>query len=154
MPSPDGGVDSWDVSAWSASTTRSSRVSCASHTAMMIVSHAEGRDNDIDKRSKERPMRARLRPWIRGSALVITLTVPATAGTPSDAELLAQMQQEVQRLQQPVHTTTAPCQAGPRQACEQGAQRQKQLARLQELMEGCQQDHRESCTQRRSLRRR
>jgi hypothetical protein len=99
-------------------------------------------------------MRSRLRPFVLGSALVLTLTVPVTAGTSSDAALLAQMQQEVQKLEQQLHTTTAQCQAGQRQACEQGSQRQKQLARMQELIEGCQQDHRESCTQLRSLRRR
>ena len=99
-------------------------------------------------------MRACLRPFVLGSAIVITLTVLATAGTHSDAELLAQMQQEVQKLQEQVHTTHAQCQAGQRQACEQGSQRLAQLARLQQLIEGCQKDDRESCTQLRSLRRR
>jgi hypothetical protein len=99
-------------------------------------------------------MRAHLRPFVLGSALVITLTGLVTAGTLSDAELLAQMQQEVQKLQEHVHTTYAHCQAGQHQACEQGSQRLAQLARLQRLIEGCQQDDRESCTQLRSLRRR
>jgi TolA-binding protein len=99
-------------------------------------------------------MRSRLRPFVLGSALLITLTVPAAAGMPSDAELLAQMQQEVQKLEEHVHTTTVQCQAGQRQACEQGSQRLERLARLQQLIEGCQKDDRESCTQLRSLRRR
>ena len=99
-------------------------------------------------------MRSRLRQFALGPALVITLTVPVTAGLHSDAELLAQMQAEVQRLQQQLHTTNARCQAGERQACEQGSQRLEQLARMQQLIEGCQQDDRESCTQLRSLRRR
>jgi TolA-binding protein len=99
-------------------------------------------------------MRSRMRPFVLGSALVITLTVPAAAGMPSDAELLMRMQQEVQKLQQQVQTTYAQCQAGQRQACEQVSKRHEQLARLQELIEGCQQDNRESCTQLRSLRRR
>jgi hypothetical protein len=85
---------------------------------------------------------------------VITLTVPAAAGMPSDAKLLVQMQQEMQKLQQQVHTTLAQCQAGQRQACEQVSKRQELLARLQELIEGCQKDSRESCTQLRSLRQR
>jgi hypothetical protein len=84
----------------------------------------------------------------------MTLTVPAAAGTPSDAELLTRMQQEVQTLEQHVQTTYAQCQAGQRQACEQASQRRKQLARMQELIEGCQNDERESCTQLRDLRRR
>jgi hypothetical protein len=99
-------------------------------------------------------MRSRLRPFVLGSAIVMTLTVPAAAGTPSDAELLAQMQQEVQKLQEQIHMTTAQCHAGQRSACEQGSQRLAQLARLQRLIEGCQQDDRESCTQLRSRRRR
>ena len=37
-------------------------------------------------------MRSRLRQFVLGSALVITLTVPVTAGTHSDTELLARMQ--------------------------------------------------------------
>ncbi len=86
-------------------------------------------------------MRARLRPFILGSAIVVTLT-------------LAQMQQEVQKLEEHVHTTTVQCQAGQRQACEQGSQRLERLARMQQLIEECQQDDRESCTQLRSLRRR
>jgi hypothetical protein len=85
---------------------------------------------------------------------VITLTVPAAAGVHSDAELLAQMQQEVQQLEQQVHTAHVQCQAGQRQACEQVSKRQKQLARMQQLIKRCQQDERESCTQLRSLRRR
>jgi TolA-binding protein len=97
-------------------------------------------------------MRSRLRQFVLGSALVITLTVPVTAGTHSDTELLARMQQEVQKLQQQVHTTNTQCQAGQRQACEQASQRQERLARTQQLLEGCQQDNRESCTQLRSLR--
>jgi hypothetical protein len=99
-------------------------------------------------------MRSRLRPFVLGSALVITLTVPVTAGTASDADLLAQMQQEVQKLQEQIHMTTAQCQAGQRPACEQGTERLERLARMQRLLEGCQQDDRESCTQLRSLRRR
>jgi TolA-binding protein len=99
-------------------------------------------------------MRSRLRQFALGSAIVITLTVPVTAGRPSDAELLARMQQEVQKLQQQVQTTTTQCQAGQPQACEQGSQRQGQLARMEQLIEGCQKDNRESCTQLRSLRRR
>jgi TolA-binding protein len=99
-------------------------------------------------------MRSHIRQFVLGSAIMITLTVPAAAGTVSDAELLAQIQQEVQKLQQQVHTTNAQCQAGRRQACEQGSQRQEQLARMQQLIEGCQRDNRESCTQLRSLRRR
>jgi hypothetical protein len=99
-------------------------------------------------------MRVRLRPFILGSAIVVTLTVLVTAGTDSNAELLAQMQQEVQKLEEHVHTTTVQCQAGQRQACEQGSQRLERLARMQQLIEGCQQDDRESCTQLRSLRRR
>jgi len=85
---------------------------------------------------------------------VIMLTVPVAAGMPSDADLLMQMQQEVQKLQQQKHTTYAQCQAGHRQACEQVSKREEQLARLQELIAGCQKDNRESCTQLRSLRRR
>ena len=99
-------------------------------------------------------MRSPIRPFIRGSAIVITLTVPAVAGTRSDAELLAQMQQEVQRLEQQVQTANAQCQAGNRQACEHVSLRRKQLARMQELIEGCQQEERESCSQLRDLRRR
>jgi TolA-binding protein len=99
-------------------------------------------------------MRSRLRQFALGSAIVITLTVPVTAGTPSDAELLARMQQEVEKLQQQVQTTNTQCQAGQRQACAQGSQRQGQLARMEQLIEGCQKDNRESCTQLRSLRRR
>jgi hypothetical protein len=99
-------------------------------------------------------MCSRLRPFVRESAIVLLLTVPAAAGTESDAELLARMQQEVQKLEQQVHTTHAQCHAGQRQACEQASQRRKQLARLQQLLEGCQQDDRESCTQLRNLRRR
>ena len=99
-------------------------------------------------------MRSRLRLFVLGAALVITLTVPVTAGTASDADLLAQMEQEVQRLEQQVHATATQCQAGQRPACEQGAERQERLARLQRLLEGCQQEDRESCTQLRSLRRR
>ena len=99
-------------------------------------------------------MRSRLRPFVLGSAVVITLTVPVTAGTHSDAELLAQMQQEVQKLQKQLETTNTQCQAGQRQACEQGSQRLAQLARMQQLVEGCQKGDRESCTQLRSLRRR
>lgn len=99
-------------------------------------------------------MSSRMRPFVLGSAIVIILTVRAAAGTHSDAELLARMQQEVQKLEQQLHTTTAQCQAGQRQACEQGSQRQQQLARMQELIEGCRKDNRESCTQLRSLRRR
>ena len=99
-------------------------------------------------------MSARLRPFVLGSALVMTLTVPVTAGTPSDAELLAQMQQEVQKRQAQLATTDTQCHAGQRQACEQGLPRREQLARLQLLIKECQQDDRESCTQLRSLRRR
>jgi TolA-binding protein len=99
-------------------------------------------------------MRSRIRSFVLGSALVITLTVPAAAGMPSDADLLMQMQQEVQKLQQQRHTTYAQCQAGQRQACEQISKRDEQLARLQKLFEECQQDNRESCTQLRDLRRR
>jgi TolA-binding protein len=96
-------------------------------------------------------MRSRIRLFVLGSALVITLTVPAAAGMASDAALLVRMQQEVQKLQQQVQRTHAQCQAGQRQACEQVSKRQEQLARLQELIEGCQKDNRESCTQLRSL---
>jgi hypothetical protein len=103
---------------------------------------------------EEMPMRARIRPFVLGSAIVITLTVPVTAGTYSDAELLAQIQQEVQKLQEQLETTNAQCQAGQRQACEQGSLRREQLARMQLLIEECQKDDRESCTQLRSLRRR
>jgi len=99
-------------------------------------------------------MRSRLRPFILGSALVITLTVPVTAGTDRDADLLTQMQQEVEKLQEQMHTTTTQCQAGQQPACEQGAARRERLARMQRLIESCQQDDRESCTQLRSLRRR
>jgi TolA-binding protein len=99
-------------------------------------------------------MRSRMRPFVLGLALVSTLTVPAAAGMPSDAELLVRMQQEVQKLQQQVQRTHAQCQAGQRQACEQVSKRQEQLAYLQQLIEGCQKDNRESCTQLRSLRRR
>jgi TolA-binding protein len=99
-------------------------------------------------------MRSRIRPFVLGSALVITLTVPAAAGMPSDADLLGRMQQEVQKLQQQRQRTYTQCQAGQRQACEQVAKREEQLARLQELIEKCQQDNRESCTQLRTLRRR
>jgi TolA-binding protein len=99
-------------------------------------------------------MRSRIRPFVRGWALVITLTVPAAAGMPSDADLLARMQREVQKLQQQMQTTQAQCQAGHRQACEQVSKRNEQLAHLQQLIEGCRQDDRERCTQLRSLRRR
>jgi TolA-binding protein len=98
--------------------------------------------------------RSRIRPFVLGSAIVMTLTVPGAAGTQSDAELLAQMQEEVEKLQEQVHTSNAQCQAGQRQACEQGTQRQAQLARMQRLIEECQKDDRESCTQLRSRRRR
>ena len=99
-------------------------------------------------------MRSRLRLFVLGSALVITLTVPVTAGTDSDAELLAQMQQEVQKLEEQLEVTHTQCQAGQRPACEQVSPRLAQLARMRQLIEGCQQDTRESCTQLRSLRRR
>jgi hypothetical protein len=91
-------------------------------------------------------MRSRLRPCVLGLALVLTLTVPVTAGTASDADLLAQMAQKVQKLEQQVHAATSQCQAGQRPACEQGAERLERLARMQRLLEGCQQDDRESCT--------
>jgi hypothetical protein len=99
-------------------------------------------------------MSTRIRQFVLGSAIVITLTVPVTAGVHSDAELLAQMQQEVQKLQEQLATTAARCQAGQRLACEQGLPRREQLARMQLLIKECQQDDRESCTQLRSLRRR
>jgi hypothetical protein len=99
-------------------------------------------------------MRARIRPFVRGSAILITLTAPAVAGTRSDAELLTRMQQEAQKLEQHVQTANAQCQAGKRQACELESQHRKQLARMQELIKGCQRDERESCTQLRNLRRR
>jgi hypothetical protein len=99
-------------------------------------------------------MRAPIRQFVLGSAIVITLTVPVTAGVESDAELLAQMQQEVQKLQEQLDTTDMQCQAGQRQACEQGSPRREQLARMQLLIKECQKDDRESCTQLRSLRRR
>jgi TolA-binding protein len=99
-------------------------------------------------------MRSRMRQFVLGSAILITLTVPVAAGTQSDAELLAQMQQEMQNLEQQTQTTMAQCHAGQRQACEQGSKRQEHLARMQQLIEGCQKDNRESCTQLRSLRRR
>jgi TolA-binding protein len=107
-----------------------------------------------DGRRKERRMRSRIRSFVLGSALVITLTVPVAAGMPSDADLLVRMQQEVQKLQQQRQTTYAQCQAGQRRACEQISKRDEQLARLQKLIEECQQDNRESCTQLRTLRRR
>jgi hypothetical protein len=97
---------------------------------------------------------SRLRPFVLASALWIPLSLPAVAGTSSDAELLTRMHQEVQTLEQQMQTAYAQCQAGKRQACEQASQRQKQLARMQELIEGCQRDERESCTQLRDLRRR
>ncbi len=99
-------------------------------------------------------MRSRLRSFVLGSALVLTLTGPVTAGTQSNAELLEQMRQEVQRLQQLAYTTNAQCQAGQRQACEQVMAHQDRLARLQQLIEGCQKKDPESCTQLRTLRRR
>ena len=99
-------------------------------------------------------MRSRVRAFVRGSIIVITLTVPAAADRPSDAELLARMQQEAAKLEQQVPRIRAQCQAGKHQACEQASQRQKQLALLQQLIEGCQRDERESCTQLRNLRRR
>ena len=99
-------------------------------------------------------LRSRIRAFVRGSTLVITLTIPAAASRPGDAELLARMQQEVEKLEQQMPTIRAQCQAGNRQACEQASQRQKQLALLQQLIEGCQRDERESCTQLRNLRRR
>jgi hypothetical protein len=105
-------------------------------------------------RREEMLMGARLRPFVLEPALVITLTVPVTAGMQSDAELLAQMQQEVQNLQEQLATTDTQCQAGQRQACEQGSPRREQLVRMQLLIKECQQDDRESCTQLRSLRRR
>jgi len=85
---------------------------------------------------------------------VLALTGPVTAGTSSDAELLEQMSQEVERLQELAHTTHLQCQAGHRQACEQVMAHQDRLARLRQLLEGCQKDDRESCTQLRTLRRR
>ena len=97
-------------------------------------------------------MRSYLRPFVLGSTMVLTLTGPGTAGLPSDAELLGQMQQEVERLQQQAATTQ--CQAGQRPACEQVMTHQDRLARLQQLIEGCQKDDRESCTQLRTFRRR
>ena len=99
-------------------------------------------------------MRSRMRQFVLGLGILITLTVPVTAGTQSDAELLAQMQQEVQKLQEQLETADTQCQAGKRQACEQGSLRREQLARMQELIEGCQKDDRESGTRLRSLRRR
>jgi hypothetical protein len=99
-------------------------------------------------------MRSRIRAFVRGSTIVLTLTIPAAAGRPSDAELLARMQQEAEKLEQQMPTIRAECQAGKRQACEQASQRQKQLALLEQLIEGCQRDERESCTQLRNLRRR
>jgi hypothetical protein len=99
-------------------------------------------------------MSARIRQVVLGSAIVITLTVPVTAGMQSDAELLAQMQQEMQKLQEQLETTDMQCQAGQRLACEQASPRREQLARMQLLIKECQQDDRESCTQLRSLRRR
>jgi hypothetical protein len=86
--------------------------------------------------------------------MVLTLTGPGTAGLPSDAELLGQMQQEVERLQQQAQAATTQCQAGQRQACEQVMAHQDRLARLQQRIEGCQKDNRESCTQLRTFRRR
>jgi hypothetical protein len=103
---------------------------------------------------EEMPMRARIRPFVLGSAIVITLTAPVTAGVQSDAELLAQMQQEAQKLQEQLEMTNTQCQAGRGQACEQGVVRREQLARMQLLIEECQKDDRESCIQLRSLRRR
>jgi hypothetical protein len=103
---------------------------------------------------KEMPMRDRIRQFVLGSAIVITLTIPVTAGMHSDAELLAQMQEEVQKLQEQLETTDTQCQAGQREACEQGALRREQLARMQLLIKECQQDDRERCTQLRNLRRR
>jgi hypothetical protein len=103
---------------------------------------------------KEMLMRARIRQFVLGSAIVITLTIPVTAGMHSDAELLAQMQEEVQKLQEQLETTDTQCQAGQLQACEQGSLRRELLARMQLLIKECQQDDRESCTQLRSLRRR
>ncbi len=99
-------------------------------------------------------MQSRLRLFVLGSALVLTLTVPVMAGTASDTDLLAQMEQEVQKLEEQLEATTTQCQAGQRPACEQGAERLERLTRLQRLIEGCQQEDRESCTQLRSLRRR
>jgi TolA-binding protein len=99
-------------------------------------------------------MRSRFRQFILGSAILITLTVPAGGGMQSDAELLTRMQQEVQKLEQQVQTANSQCQAGNRQACELRSERQRQLERMQRLIEGCQKDERESCTQLRSLRRR
>ena len=99
-------------------------------------------------------MRSRLRPCVLGSAIVFMLTGPVMAGTQRDAELLAQMQQEVQRLQQQAQTANTQCQAGQRQACEQVVAHQERLARVQQLLEGCQKEDRESCTQLRTLRRR
>ena len=99
-------------------------------------------------------MSARIRPFVLGSAVVITLTVPVTAGTDSNAELLAQMQQEMQKLQEQLATTDAQCQAGQRLACAQGSPRREQLARMQLLIKECQEDDRESCIQLRDLRRR
>jgi len=95
-----------------------------------------------------------MRQFVLGSAIVITLTVPVAAGTQRDADLLARMQQEMQNREQQTQTTMAQCQAGKRQACEQQSKRQEQLARMQQLIEGCQKDNRESCTQLRSLHRR
>jgi hypothetical protein len=99
-------------------------------------------------------MRSRLRPCVLGSAIVFMLTGPVMAGTQGDAELLAQMQQEVQRLQQQAQTANTQCQAGQRRACEQVVEHQERLARVQQLIEGCQKEDRESCTQLRTLRRR
>jgi hypothetical protein len=99
-------------------------------------------------------MRSRIRQFILGSAILITFTIPAAGGMPSDAELLTRMQREAQKLEQQVHTANAQCQAGNHQACALGSERQRQLARMQELIKGCQQDERESCTQLRRLRRR
>ena len=99
-------------------------------------------------------MSARMRQCVLGSAIAITLTVPVTAGVHSDAELLAQMQQEVQKRQAQLATTDTQCHAGQRLACEQGSPRREQLARMQLLINECQKDDRESCTQLRSLRRR
>jgi hypothetical protein len=99
-------------------------------------------------------MRSCIRQFILGSAILLTLTVPAAGGTQSDTELLTRMQQEAQKLEQQVQTANTQCQAGNRQACELGLQRRRQLARMQELIEGCQKNERESCTQLRNLRHR
>ena len=83
-------------------------------------------------------MRSRLRPCVLGSAIGFMLTGPVMAGTQGDAELLAQMQPEVQRLQQQAQTANTQwliasfgeSQPGPSSPAPEGAELRTALSVL------------------------